>query len=298
MNSLNPCNIRGCLRTQVHLAKLTSWRVGGPAEWLYEPVDAADLAVFLAQVPTTMPIFWLGLGSNVLIRDGGIPGVVILTAGLLNDLTVLDNATMRVEAGVSCAKVAKTAARQNWGEAEFLAGIPGTMGGALAMNAGAWGGETWKLVKHVETLSRQGVIQQRPVTDYQVSYRHVEGPVDEWFIAATLTLTPDAGTDGQERIKALLRQRNASQPLGLPSCGSVFRNPPGNYAARLIEQNGWKGKRIGGAYVSEKHSNFIINDGSATAADIETLIHYIQADIAHTYQIQLQPEVRIVGHSA
>ncbi len=290
-------NLRGQLRHNEPLAKYTTWRVGGPAQWLYEPADLTDLMAFLPRVPDSLPLFWLGLGSNLLIRDGGIRGVVIATSGVLNEIKLLDNNLLRVEAGVSCAKVAKVTARENLGGAEFLAGIPGTMGGALAMNAGAWGGETWKLVQAVETLDKTGTLRQRTPQDYEIGYRSVKNHFNEWFVAATLQLIPNVDSSGQERIKELLARRNATQPIGLPSCGSVFRNPPGDYAARLIEQDGWKGYRLGGAGVSEKHANFIINENQATAAEIESLITKIQTSITEHFGVQLVREVKIVGES-
>ncbi|RKZ90250.1 MAG: UDP-N-acetylenolpyruvoylglucosamine reductase [Candidatus Parabeggiatoa sp. nov. 1] len=294
-NYFNFTGLRGTLRHNEPMSKHTSWRVGGPAQWFYEPADVIDLAQLLPQLPDNMPVFWLGLGSNLLVRDGGIRGLVILTAGLLNEIKQLNDNTLYVEAGVSSAKVARFAARAGLTGAEFLAGIPGTFGGALAMNAGAWGGETWSLVQRVETLNRQGQSHRRLLTDYEISYRSVKGQENEWFIAATLQLSDNPKAEGSAKIQALLKQRNETQPTGLPTCGSVFRNPPGDYAARLIEQAGWKGRYVGGACVSEKHANFIINNNGAIAADIESLIKQIQADVAQKYQIDLIPEVHIVG---
>jgi UDP-N-acetylmuramate dehydrogenase len=295
INSFKFSSLHGNLCPNEPMSAHTSWRVGGPAQWFYKPRDVADVAKFLQQLVADMPIFWLGLGSNLLVRDGGIPGVVILTSGLLNEIKLLDNNCLLVEAGVSSAKVARFAAKANLTGTEFLAGIPGTFGGALAMNAGAWGGETWPLVKSVETLDRQGQRHHRQITDYQIGYRSVKGPENEWFVAATLQLMPNDQPDRKTEIQALLKQRNEKQPTGLPSCGSVFRNPPGDYAARLIEATGWKGRCVGGACVSEKHANFIINQNAATAADIETLIEQIKASIQQKYQINLIPEVHIVG---
>lgn len=294
--AFTPSGLRGQLRHHEPMSAHTSWRVGGPAEWFYAPADLEDLVQFMPQIPTGMPVFWLGLGSNLLVRDNGIPGVVILTAGLLNELTWINDHTVRVEAGVSCAKVARETSRAQLGGAEFLAGIPGTMGGALAMNAGAWGGETWNLVQSVEVLTLHGEHKRRSIADYSVAYRSVQGPPDEWFVAATLKLSPDPEGIGQQRIKTLLKERSEKQPMGLPSCGSVFRNPPGDHAARLIETAGLKGFCIGGACVSEKHANFIINQDQASAADIEQLIWHVQDVVAQQFQVQLKPEVRIVGY--
>ncbi|MBE9561885.1 MAG: UDP-N-acetylmuramate dehydrogenase, partial [Proteobacteria bacterium] len=275
-NPFNPVDLRGILRHNEPLSKHTSWRVGGPAQWFYEPADMEDLIQFIQQLPINIPIFWLGLGSNLLIRDGGIRGVVILTSGLLNEIKLLDSNSIYVEAGVSCARLARFAAKAELTGIEFLAGIPGTLGGALAMNAGAWGGDTWSAVRGVETIDQCGQRHRRQVTDYEIGYRSVKGLNNEWFVNATLQLSYSSNTDGLKRIQKLLKQRNKNQPIGLPSCGSVFRNPPGDYAARLIEQAGWKGRYEGGACVSEKHANFIISSDTATAADIEKLITDIQ----------------------
>ncbi|MDM8565843.1 UDP-N-acetylmuramate dehydrogenase [Candidatus Halobeggiatoa sp. HSG11] len=294
-NPFNPVGLRGTLRHNEPLSKHTSWRVGGPAQWFYEPADMEDLIQFIQQLPANIPIFWLGLGSNLLIRDGGIRGVVILTSGLLNEIKLLDNNSIYAEAGVSCARLARFAAKANLTGIEFLAGIPGTLGGALAMNAGAWGGDTWSAVRGVETIDQHGQRHRRQVTDYEIGYRSVKGLNNEWFVNATLQLSHNPNTDGLEKIKTLLKQRSENQPIGLPSCGSVFRNPPGDYAARLIEQAGWKGYCEGGACVSEKHANFIISNETATADDIEKLIVDIQNSVKKIFQINLMPEVRIVG---
>lgn len=288
-------HLRGDLYANESMAKHTSWRVGGPADWFYQPADLADLIQFMQTLPTNLPVFWLGLGSNVLVRDGGIRGIVIHTSGRLNEIKSIEPHRLRVEAGVSCAKIARFAAKLQLGGAEFLAGIPGTMGGALAMNAGAWGGETWQLVESVESLERNGQLHQRWPTDYEIGYRRVRGRENEWFISAILNLNPAADVSSQQRIKELLHQRNQSQPIGQASCGSVFQNPPNDYAARLIDQQGWKGICIGEACVSEKHANFIINTGHATARDIETLINQIKTSIATHTGIHLHCEVKIIG---
>lgn len=289
--------LRGEMTRNEPLARLTSWRVGGPADRLYRPADADDLAVFLAGLPADEPLTWLGLGSNLLIRDGGIRGTVILLHGLLNGLELVDADHVHAEAGVPCAKVARFAARTGLVGAEFLAGIPGTMGGALAMNAGAWGAETWERVSAVETIDRKGVRRSRRPEAYQIGYRSVRGPAEEWFLSCELTLERGDGEASLERIKALLAKRAQTQPTGQPSCGSVFRNPQGDHAGRLIEASGLKGYCIGGACVSEKHANFIINTGAATAADIEALIAHVQATVEREHGVKLHPEVRMVGEA-
>lgn len=287
--------VQGVLLQNEPMARHTTWRVGGLAARYYQPAGIDDLAQFLAQVPAEEPLFWVGLGSNLLVRDGGIRGTVIATAGLLNGIEQVDAVTVRAEAGVSCAKVARFCARLGLIGAEFFAGIPGTLGGALAMNAGAFGGETWKLVQAVETLDRAGRRHQRNTSDYQVGYREVAGPADEWFVAATLQLQHGDTEAASARIRELLDRRAATQPTQQPNAGSVFRNPPGDYAARLIESCGLKGRCIGGACVSEKHANFIINTGSATAADIEALIELVAMTVQQQCGVTLQREVHIVG---
>src|SRR5262249_51363830 len=213
---------------------------------------------------------WIGLGSNLLVRDGGIRGVVVETHGIFDTLERVDATHVRAGAGVACAKVAKQCIKWGLGPAEFFAGIPGTVGGALAMNAGAFGGETWRHVVSVTTIDRAGNEHSRPASDYQVAYRSVVGPRDEWFLDGLFTFEERVGVS-QDDIRALLNRRKETQPIGELSCGSVFTNPPGDHAARLIDTSGLKGYRIGGARVSEKHANFIINDGTAKASDIESL---------------------------
>jgi len=288
--------LRGNLLLDEPMAKHTSWRIGGPADRYYQPADLDDLALFLSQLPADEPVYWLGLGSNLLVRDGGIRGTLIATSGVVNGLEQLDANTVRAEAGVACAKVARFCARAGLSGAEFLAGIPGTMGGALAMNAGAFGGETWEVVTAVETLDRQGRRRQRTPDEFAIAYRHVSGPRGEWFVAAHLQLAPGGAPETlQAKIKSLLARRGDSQPTSLPNAGSVFRNPEGDYAARLIEASGLKGECEGAACVSDKHANFIINTGGATACDVETLIERVAQVVEEKHGVVLQREVHIMG---
>jgi UDP-N-acetylmuramate dehydrogenase len=288
-------SLRGELLLDEPLARHTSWRVGGPARRLYRPADAADLAAFLRGLDADEPILWLGLGSNVLVSDAGFAGTVIETQGRL-DALARDGATgVRAEAGVSCAKAARFAAKLGLVGIEFLAGIPGTIGGALAMNAGAWGGDTWARVDRVKTVDRNGTIRERGPEDFEIGYRQVRGGLGEWFLEARFELEPGDAATSQERIRALLERRGETQPIGLPSCGSVFRNPEGDHAARLIEAAGLKGAREGGAQVSEKHANFIINTGEARARDIARLIERVQTRVEAMSGIRLIPEVHRVG---
>lgn len=289
--------LRGELKHDTPMAGYTSWRVGGPADICYRPADVDDLVVFLQTLPLHTPLYWVGLGSNLLVRDAGIRGAVILPFNGINMLQLVEPAVVLAGAGVSCAKVAKFSVRADLAGAEFLAGIPGTMGGALAMNAGAFGGETWPLVRCVQTVSRDGVLRMRTPGDYQVSYRTVTGPADEWFVSAELQLQSADGGQAQQRIKTLLEQRGATQPTQQASCGSVFRNPPGDHAARLIEACGLKASCMGAAQVSPKHANFIINTGAATARDIEALIQHVQSEVEKQTGIRLQTEVRIIGEA-
>jgi UDP-N-acetylmuramate dehydrogenase len=290
--------VRGAMRRQEPMAKHTSWRVGGPADNFYIPADVDDLQGFLKSRTDDEPYLWLGLGSNLLVRDGGFRGTVISVMGVLAELTVIRPGVLRVGAGVTCAKLARFAAHAGYDGAEFLAGIPGSFGGALAMNAGAFGGTTWDLVSHAETVDHRGEIRTRTRSDLQVGYRSVRLPGDEWFIAGELILEPgDPGT-ARNRIRKLLAQRSRSQPTGASSCGSVFRNPEGDYAGRLIDACGLKGFRIGKASVSKKHANFIINEGGATAGEIEALIHHIQQVVLKEHGVRLELEVRIMGATA
>jgi UDP-N-acetylmuramate dehydrogenase len=287
--------VRGKFLKSESLSHYTSWRTGGVADYLFIPADLDDLANFLKQLPKTIPLTWLGLGSNTLVRDGGVEGVVVVTQGALNKLTETKPHLIRAEAGISAAQLARFSARLGSAGLEFMAGIPGTVGGALAMNAGCFGGETWKFVQSVETINREGEIKVRPLSDFQVSYRHVVRPNEEWFVAGNFSLVPGDKEKLLNDIRELLEKRNHSQPTGTANCGSVFRNPPGNFAGRLIEECGLKGKNQGGAHVSEKHANFIINEGHATAADIESLIQEVRAIVQEKTGIQLTPEVCIIG---
>lgn len=298
--------LRGALRARFAervrfdepMSRHTSWHVGGPAEAFFEPDDRADLAAFLQLLPHSMPLCWVGLGSNLLVRDGGIRGAVITLHGALGLLERRGETAVWCEAGVPCARIARQCVRWGLGPAEFFAGIPGTLGGALAMNAGAFGGETWRHVREVEVIDRSGTIRLRQAGEYRVSYRHVEPPAaDEAFLGATLQFEQRAA-DEHDSIRDLLVERKRKQPIGEWSCGSVFTNPPGDHAARLIEAAGLKGLRIGGALVSPKHANFIVNEGEARAADLEQLIGEVRDTVWQRFGIRLETEVRIVGEAA
>jgi UDP-N-acetylmuramate dehydrogenase len=285
---------RGELRTEEPMSRHTSWRVGGPAERYFRPADLDDLSEFLAGLDADVPVFWLGLGSNLLVRDGGIRGVVIAGASLTQHIDDLGEHRVRAGSSVPCTRLSRQCIRWGYGPSEFFAGIPGSLGGALAMNAGAHGGETWERVVSVQTIDRRGRVRIREKAEFEVGYRNVVGRHDEWFVEATLAFDRDV-IPSMDRQKELLARRKSTQPLGLPSCGSVFRNPPGDHAARLIEAAGLKGHRIGGAEVSPKHANFIINAEEATAADIEALIAHVRDTVRKVHGVELVHEVRIVG---
>jgi UDP-N-acetylmuramate dehydrogenase len=281
----------------VRMSKHTSWHVGGPADLFFTPRDVMDLAAFIRQLPPDLPVLWVGLGSNLLVRDGGVRGAVVSTHGALGALERVSATRIHAGAGVPCARIARQCVKWGMGPAEFFAGIPGTLGGALAMNAGAWGGETWRHVIELEVLDRRGGRRTRAPADYEIGYRQVRGPADEWFVGARLEFERKPG-QSDAVIRELLDRRKQTQPIGEWSCGSVFTNPPGDHAARLIESAGLKGFRIGDASVSEKHANFIINHGAASAADIEALILHVQRTVAAHTKIELATEVRIVGDPA
>jgi UDP-N-acetylmuramate dehydrogenase len=296
---INNRGLKGRLKLAEPMSKHTSWRVGGPADRFYIPRDVEDLRNFLGRLEEDEPVTWVGLGSNLLVRDGGIRGTVIATKNVMDDLDSIGAGRIRAGAGITCARLARYAVKTGLTGAEFLIGIPGTLGGALAMNAGAFGSETWDIVERVVSINRKGALLSRVKSDFTIGYRAVAMPLGEWFIAAELALQPDRGNTADHTMRELLAKRGLTQPIGEASCGSVFRNPDqGHPAARLIESCGLKGKKIGNACVSEKHANFIINLGNATASDIETLIQYVQREVYEKHDINLTPEVHIVGEAA
>jgi UDP-N-acetylmuramate dehydrogenase len=287
--------LRGELLLDAPLKGLNSWRVGGSADRLYRPADLDDLCLFLRGLDADEPLTWLGLGTNVLVRDGGVRGTVIAMHQGFNRVCQRSALRVAAQAGAPCAKLARFCAGHGLAGAEFMVGIPGTVGGALAMNAGAFGGQTWDIVSSVETIDRRGQVRRRRPAEFSIAYREVRLPREEWFVAAEFELQAGDRPMARAAISELLTRRQASQPLGVASCGSVFRNPPGDYAARLIDAAGLKGHCVGGACVSTKHANFIINAGNATAADIEALIEFVGTRVAETHGLRLVPEVRIVG---
>ncbi|HZF17317.1 MAG TPA: UDP-N-acetylmuramate dehydrogenase [Steroidobacteraceae bacterium] len=282
------------VRRDEPMSKHTSWHVGGPADLYFEPRDVDDLAAFLRSLPGEVAVTWLGLGSNLLVRDGGIRGAVIATSGALGRVDRISQTRVHCEAGVPCARLAKLCIKWGLGPAEFFGGIPGTMGGALAMNAGAFGGETWRHVVEVDTISRDGRRATRTPADFEIGYRRVAGPENEWFLAARLEFEQQERA-GDADLRQMLARRKQTQPIGEWSCGSVFTNPQGDHAARLIDSAGLKGFAIGGASVSTKHANFIINHGGASATDIESLIAHVRSAVEKAHGVRLEPEVRVLG---
>ena len=295
--NLDKINVKGDLRVQEPMSRHTSWKTGGNADYYYVASDRDDLAKFISKLPSSTPVTWVGLGSNLLVRDGGISGVVISVVGIFNELKKFSDNEIYIGAGVPCAKAAKFSAKYGLKGIEFLAGIPGTIGGALAMNAGAYGGEIWSYVNEVEVINRKGTLKVYEKNEFDISYRTVSISNDEWFISCKMKLEISNRTIVNERIKKMLNQRASQQPLGKLSCGSVFRNPPNQHAAKLIDLCGLKGKKVGGAMISDKHSNFIINTGNATSLDIEKLIEFVQEVVYEKHSIKLIPEVRIIGEN-
>jgi UDP-N-acetylmuramate dehydrogenase len=321
-DNLIASGLRGERRKREPMAPHTSWRVGGLADRTYRPADLADLAAFLRALPADEPVHMLGLGSNLLVRDGGLRGTVIFTHWALRQIRLErvgnGHGEIYAEAGVASPKVARFAALHGYAGAEFLAGIPGTVGGALAMNAGCYGGETWEIVARVQTIDRTGALHEHKPADYEIDYRHVrlkeegrrqkaEGwnqhhpsalsphPSEEWFVAASFRLARGDGETSRRKITELLQRRITTQPLNQPNAGSVFRNPRGDYAARLIEACGLKGHVVGGATISAKHANFIVNLGHARASDVEALIELAERAVREKFGIVLEREVRIIG---
>ena len=278
------------------MSRHTSWRIGGTADVFFRPASVAELTDFLAGLEEGQNILWIGLGSNLLVRDGGVRGVVICTLDLASRIKRLNDGRVYVGSGVPCAALARQCTRWQLGPAAFFAGIPGTVGGALAMNAGAFGGETWDSVESVDTLDRSGQLRTRARSDFLVGYRSVAGVSGEWFLGATLALSSDPAAD-MSQLAEMRRRRDRTQPLGVRSCGSVFRNPPGDFAARLIEASGLKGRCVGDAMVSDKHANFIVNRGCATARDVERLIGEIRHRVEADTGVVLELEVRVVGEN-
>ncbi|MCC2655638.1 MAG: UDP-N-acetylmuramate dehydrogenase [Panacagrimonas sp.] len=290
---------RGLLIENEPLSRHTSWRVGGPARRYFEPADREDLIAFVRNLPHGEPLLWLGLGSNLLVRDGGWAGTAISLHNALDGLVEAGALELYAEAGVHCARLAKFAQQRKRAGLGFMAGIPGTVGGALAMNAGAWGDETWPHVAAVEVLYVDGRTAWLDAAEVRYAYRHIELPPGvAGFLGARFSTTPDVDGEHERQTRESLAKRKQTQPVGRPSAGSTFRNPPNDFAARLIESCGLKGRRVGGAEVSTMHANFIITSEGATAADVESLIEQVRTIVREQTGVDLIPEVRVVGEKS
>ena len=288
--------LKGRLREDVSLKDYNTWKIGGKAEYFYEPSDIKDLKLFLELLQNT-PITFLGNGSNVLIRDGGISGCVICLKNTLNNYFFKDEEYI-FEAGLSCMKMAQITARENYEGLEHLCGIPGSLGGALAMNAGCYGGNIWDHVLTVSLINNDGEIIKKNKNDFIISYRNTSLEENNFFISAVFKLRKNKLKNSLEKIKEFLQDRRSKQPTGLLSCGSVFKNPKNLYAAKLIESIGLKGYKIGGACISEKHANFIISDKSTKSIDIEKLINFTQKEVFKKKEVVLETEVKFIGNKS
>jgi UDP-N-acetylmuramate dehydrogenase len=280
----------------ISLRKYNSWKVGGTAEKLYICADKDLLSKGINLKKLTPPFTFIGLGSNLLIRDGGVKGTVIIMHGGLTEININNN-YFYAEAGVSCSKLAKFVAKNSFINSAFLAGIPGTIGGALAMNAGCYGYEIWDFVSNVLVINEEGKQFKRDKNEYIAQYRKVSNKqkLNEYFLAAWMNFPRGIKEDAERDIRLLLKNRKESQPLNWPTAGSTFRNPQNNFAAKLIEECGLKGFTIGGAQISKKHANFIINLGNASAFDIEELITYTIKKVLEMSNIYLETEIKIIG---
>ncbi len=282
----------------VPLAKRVYWRVGGPADAVVT-VGSHQALVRLQQVAskTQTPVFVLGKGSNLLISDAGIRGIVVLLKGELADTTATegDRPQVTVGAGMPLVVLLSRAKKNGWTGLGCFAGIPGSVGGAVRMNAGSTLGETDVPLVHVDLVHRDGTPQRLTTVDLQMSYRTSHVP-DGSIIATATFQTTGADADAEQAVlKTFLERRKATQPLHLPSCGSTFRNPPGDHAGRLIEVSGLKGYRVGGACVSEKHANFVVNDAPCTANDIRAVIEHVEDEVERQHGVRLQREVHFIG---
>jgi len=313
--------LQGQLKVDEALSRYTTWRIGGRAECVYQPENETDLQTVFKILPEGTVIHWIGLGSNLLIRDGGVKGLIIYTNGVLNDFYIncsekgqQTQCIITAQAGVACAIFSRKAANNSINGAEFLSGIPGTIGGALAMNAGAFGGETWRHVVDVKMINQNGDFIVRTPDEFNVRYRYVELKTtdskapnckkrdnsQEWFLSGTFCFEKDAQglKQSKQEIKRLLARRAETQPTKQANAGSVFKNPKNDYAARLIELCGLKGLTINDAQVSPKHANFIINNGNARAEDVEALINKIKKNVFEQCRIVLETEVKIIGEQS
>lgn len=288
-------DVQGRIRVNAPLSDLTWFRVGGPAQILFVPANIADLAYFLKHCPQDLPITFIGLGSNLIVRDGGIPGVVIRLGKGFYEIEPQNEAQLRVGAGVPDVKVSRAAAENAISGFAFLRGIPGSIGGALRMNAGAHGSEIKSLVTEVRALDRSGQIHTLSCEDMGFSYRHCAAPKDWVFVDCVLQGEPGEQDSIYQEMEQVAQYREEHQPIKSRTGGSTFKNPPEQSAWKLIDEAGCRGLQIGGAQVSEKHCNFLINVGGATAHDLETLGETVRERVQEKHNIELQWEIRRIG---
>ncbi len=290
--------VRGKLLRDEPLGPYTWFRVGGNADVLFIPADADDLADFLKALDPAVPVQVLGVGSNVIVRDGGVEGVVVRLAGRPFGSVTVEGDTVTAGAGALDAMVARAAAKAGVAGLEFYAGIPGTIGGALTMNAGCYGAETKDVLVSAWGLNRAGERVDYQLADFGYTYRHSEAPADIIWIEATFRGRPDDPAAVQARMTAITERRETTQPIREKTGGSTFKNPEGQSSWRLVDDAGWRGKPFGGAKFSELHSNFMINFADATAADIEGLGEAVRADVKDKFGVDLQWEIRRIGRPA
>ncbi len=288
-------DLRGRLRANAELSEITWFRVGGPAQVLYTPADEADLAYFLANVPAEVPVFPLGLGSNLLVRDGGVPGVVVRLGRGFGQIEVLDGHRLRVGTAVPDVKAARAAAEAGIAGLHFYRGIPGSIGGALRMNAGAHGGETKDVLESARGIDRQGNIRDYTNADMGFAYRHCGVPKDVIFTSATFRGVPGDPAEIQRQMEEVAEYREQNQPIRERTGGSTFKNPEGHSAWKLVDAAGCRGFRVGGAMVSEMHCNFLINTDGATGTDLETLGETVRARVKANSGVELKWEIIRLG---
>ncbi len=292
--------VRGKLIENAPLADITWLRVGGPAEVLFIPADEADLARFMGETALDIPVHVLGAGSNTLVRDGGLKGVTIKLGPAFGKVSAEDGSKLRAGAAALDKSVAKTAAKAGIAGLEFYVGVPGAVGGALRMNAGCYGTETKDVLVEAVAIDRKGRRIVAPVEELGYAYRQSAAPADWIFVEALFQGRPDAPEAVTERMDAITAKRESTQPIREKTSGSTFKNPDpetsgGQSAWQLIDAAGWRGKPVGGARFSEQHCNFLINDGTATAADLETLGETVRAEVRQKFGVDLHWEVRRVG---
>jgi len=285
----------GACRENEPLSAHTTLGVGGPARWFFRPDNQAALCSAMSCIPEEIAVLPLGRGSNLLPPDSGFSGVA-LDLSHLNHVEV-SGARLRAQCGVRMSRVARLCIEHGLSGLEFMATVPGDIGGGVAMNAGAFGQQVADCLSHIRVVGRDGGVQELPVGQLDMAYRHARLPHASLVLSAEFMLQPDNGEAVRKRIRKMRTTRGRTQPLELPNCGSVFKNPPGDHAARLIEAVGLKGHRIGGASISAKHANFIVNEGAASSSDVLALIHLAQQGVQARFGVCLEPEVRMLGEA-